>query len=174
MLYKTYGKENQNDEDSNYKYTYIGQFKSLSWGVVRRDYLGDYGDDPLETELNGQEFILTDWKTGKEFKSLESFPYLSYNKRFLMSFKRYVFLNRHAVAVRDLSTDKVYLSEIFDRWVIPNESLMFWGTDGYFYLAVLPGVLIDGEFGGAEKYTENSAIYKYVKIQMPPLATFKK
>lgn len=173
ILSKVYDHLKQTDDEDKYKYSYIGQIKDLNCDVIRKEYFGDYGDDPLETQIDEQTYILINSKTGKEFKSLESFPQLSYDKRLLISFRGYIYLNRYSVAIRDLINDKIYISEIFDKWVVADESLMFWGTDNHFYLAVLPGLLGEWAEKGKRVYEGDVSKYRYVKIQIPPLSSFK-
>ena len=173
LVVKVGDKQKKYTDDTWNKFFYVGRIKPLNYEVIYKEYIGDYGDDPSEDQIDESQYFFIDSKNGNTAKSFDSFPYLSFDKKNILSFRPHVFLNRYSISIYNLAEDRYFISDIFKNWVVvADEKEMFWGADNYFYLPILPSMLGDCMYNDKRLYEGDVQKYRYVKINIPPITSF--
>lgn len=138
------------DNDDMETYEYTGQIPSLNLFIVQGSYWESY------------DYKLIDKITGEETQALGDFPFLSADKKKLIS----LYTNPYEVSA-DMEAYKIkngqlisYISLSFRNWMPVTEEHMFWGNDNYFYVPVLHSKVFWQADGN---YNKN---YQYIRIKL--------
>ncbi len=148
--------------DAEDHYEYIGQYNELNKYVIDASH-NEWGQIIFIDKTNGREQFLED-----------NFPYLSNNKKFLISCggEYYNQGNFYAILqVREVNKDTTEntLAEGFKNWLpvdyVANSNSMFWGNDDCFYLPIVPANATELPYKNFEGNYHNNH-YRYIRIRI--------
>ena len=146
---KLYTDNASEDESDNYtEYTYIGQIPFLNKYVLYGQY------------WESHDYNLIDKKTGIVTAVFSDYPYISYDKRYIISILGDVYTDTAELAlckINGLAITNV-ISANFKNWVpvVSDKKAMFWGTNGCFYVPVAQSSV----------YNEKNVDFQYLKISI--------
>jgi hypothetical protein len=147
--FKRYTDNASKDESDNYtKYTYIGQISFLNKYVLYGQY------------WESHDYNLIDKKTGIIAATFSDYPYISSDKKYIISILGNVYTDTAELAICKINESAItdIISANFKNWVpvISDKNAMFWGTNGCFYVPVAQ----------SRVYNEKNVDFQYLKISI--------
>ena len=148
--FKRYADKASEDESDNYtKYTYIGQIPPLNKYVLYTQYWESY------------DYKLIDKKTGIVTATFSAYPYISYDKKYVISILGNIYTETAELALCKIDDSAItnIISANFKNWmpVISDQNAIFCGTNGCFYVPVAQ----------SRVYNEKNVDLQYLKISIP-------
>ncbi|MES2377888.1 MAG: SH3 domain-containing protein [Bacteroidota bacterium] len=138
-------------EEQRQEFNYIGNIPFLNKYILSGSY------------WESADYKLIDKTTGKEEVSLDDYPYISADKRFLISISANGYDQTGDLILYAITSTKLKLiiSVSFKNWMPAGDEKSFWANDGCFYLTVSHSKAIEAE---GEK--EGNKKYQYLKIKI--------
>jgi hypothetical protein len=114
------------DNDGRQEYEYLGQITFLNAYLVRCLYWED------------MEYKLISKKNGAMISSFSAMPYISADKKKIMTAYADPYENDSEIAIYAITGSKINNTILarFMKWMPGNEEKIFWGADGKLYLPV--------------------------------------